>query len=105
MKSYNVIITACKDGAQSRIKNVYNRERKRRKMQCFPFWVKRKNPNEKQRENKKSSKNNQNIDHWEKLRKKMYGFQPLCKFIREPLSKKTYTDVHKGDRYFLLHKK
>lgn len=74
MKSYNMIITACKDGAQSRIKNVYNRERKRSKMQCFPFWVKRKNPIEKARENKKSSKNNQNIDHWEKIKEKNVWF-------------------------------
>lgn len=64
MKSYNVIITACKDGAQSRIKDVYNRERKRSKMQCFPFWVKRKNPNERQGRIRNPPKNNQNINVW-----------------------------------------
>lgn len=105
MKSYNVIITACKDGAQSRIRDVYNRERKRSKMQCFPFWVKRKNPNERQGRIRNPPKNNQNIDHWKKIKGINVWFPtPLQIHTRNPV-KKTYTDIHKGDRYFLLHKK
>jgi hypothetical protein len=45
-------------------------------MQHCPFRAERKNSNRKAMENKKSSKNNQNIEHWEKVRKKCIASNP-----------------------------
>lgn len=102
MKSYNVIITACKDGAQSRIKDMYNRERKRSKMQCFPFCVKRKNSNEKQGRIRNPPKTTKT----KKLRKKMYGFKtPPQIHTRNPVKKTELISTKKTGIFCFIRNK
>jgi hypothetical protein len=52
-------------------------------MQHFPFRTERKSSNRKAMENKKSSKNNQNIEHWEKVGKNVLLLIPLHLHIYE----------------------